>query len=430
MNILFISKTGDSLSIAERVRKEGHNTFLYIYDKGTKQVGEGMVEKPHSILPIITESGKAVKGSVLQLLRETQPDMCVFDMVGMGEVAEYVKEQKVGVFGACRWADYAELDREYGYKLMRSVGIKTPNTYVFNSEEREKAISFVQKEKKRYVYKPNGNLECSHTYVGRGVEDMCAMLKVWEKDEGGFELQEYMEGVEVSCEYWWNGVSAQLHNWTMEEKKMMDGDVGCAVGCAGDVVSFINAKCKLVSEGVGRMERLLKKTNYRGPIDLNSICTEDGVYGLEFTVRFGYDAVQTMLELYRGSITSLLHTVANGGEKVGGTYNGVAMGVRISIPPYPHGEKGVANIPLMGTNSENLKHIWWSDVKGGKEYYESAGVDGNIGCVTAKGADVRECKRRVYRTIHNLTIPQLQYRKDVGDRVEGDVVKLKKWGYL
>ena len=447
MNILFISMAGDALSIAQRVQQEGHNSLLYICDKQAKHVGDRMVEKPHTLAPVMTEEKhKVLKGNVLMLLKETQPDLVVFDMVKMGEVADYVKEQHIPVFGACKWADYAELDRDYGYKLMKSVGIKTPVTYVFNASEREKAISMVEKSKKRYVYKPSGNIECSHTYVSKGTEDMVAMLKVWSKDGCEFELQEYIEGVLVSAEIWWNGQSAGMHNWTMEEKKFMaapidediekvtsipkDG-VGSTVGCAGDVVSFLSSSKKLVKEGIGRMERLLKKTNYRGPIDLNSIVTKEGIYGLEFTIRLGYDAVQPLLELYKGSITSLLYAIATGSDKKGEIYGGVAIGVRISIPPYPHTEKEVvSDIPIIGTNAENLKHIWWADVKAGSEYYESAGVDGNLGCVTAKGSDVRECRRRVYRTISNLTIPQLQYRTDIGNRVDGDVTKLKDWGYL
>ena len=83
-----------------------------------------MVEKTHTLSPIMTEEKhKVLKGNVSQLLRETQPDLVVFDMVKMGEVADYVKEQHIPVFGGAKWADFAELDRDYGYKLMKSVGI-------------------------------------------------------------------------------------------------------------------------------------------------------------------------------------------------------------------------------------------------------------------------------------------------------------------
>jgi len=432
MNVLFVSMSGDSLSLAERVQREGHNVFFYIYEEKAQKIGDGIVQKPKCKLPIMTKkTRKVIKANVNVLLREVQPDFCVFDMVKMGEVADCIRTQNIPVFGASKWADVAELDRAYGYKLMKATDIRTPLTHMFTAGQHEKAAEFVQKTGKRYVYKPSGNIECSHTYVAKGTEDMIAMLQLWHNDKCEFELQEYVEGVEVSCEIWWNGISAHLHNWTMEEKKFMNDDVGPAMGCAGNVVAFLPSKSRLVREGVGKMERLLKKVQYRGPIDLNSIVNKDGLFGLEFTVRFGYDAVQTLLELYRGSLTQLLFAIATGSNEHGEYHSGYAIGVRVSIPPYPHTAENVPiGVPVIGTNSENLKHIWWGDVRAGSKYYESAGSDGNLGVVTARGSDVRECRRRVYRTINNLIIPQAQYRTDIGERVNEDVKRLKMWGYL
>jgi len=60
-----------------------------------------------------------------------------------------------------------------------------------------------------------------------------------------------------------------------------------------------------------------------------------------------------------------------------------------------------------------------------------AGVDGVVGCVTARGSSVRECQRRAYRTIRNITITDdVQYRKDIGDDVEEQKKILKGWGWL
>jgi phosphoribosylamine-glycine ligase len=217
----------------------------------------------------------------------------------------------------------------------------------------------------------------------------------------------------------------------MEEKKFMNDRLGPSIGCAGNVVQSVNPKSRLVREGIGKVEKLLRKTDYRGPIDLNTIANKEGLWGLEFTVRFGYDALQAMTEIRRGTVVGLLHGIATGSPTVGTLTADFSIGVRVTIPPYPNEEaKAVAGIPIIGVNDKNSKYIWLSDVVAGGDRYESAGCDGNLLTVTARGQTVRECRRRVYRTINNLTIPHLQYRTDIGERVDDDLSKLKEWNYL
>jgi len=433
MTILFISKNGSSLGLVERVKKEGHNAYLYLLDKDSKKTGDGMVSKPSFDGQIMKESGYVIATATDKLLKETDPDLVVFDMVKMGRVADYIRGRGIAVLGGCRWADNAELDRGYGYKLMKQVGITVPSTTEFGPGEYEQAISFVKKTKKRYVYKPSGNIDTSHTYVAGGVDDMVGMLKMWRTDSCEFELQEFVEGVEVSCELWWNGLSASIQNITFEEKKFMNGDIGPVVGCAGNVVKMISDKARVVTEGIGKMERLLKKTNYRGPIDLNSIVTSSKLYGLEFTVRFGYDALQSLFELYRGSVTKLLWSIARGTPMKGDFGADYSIAVRLSIPPYPNNipkDMIIKDIPVIGVRRESEKHIWWGDVyKDGNEY-KCAGVAGDLLAATARGRDIVECRKRVYRTIDNLIVPQKQYRTDIGERVGRDENNIKRWGWF
>jgi len=427
MNVLFISKYGDSLSLAKRVRDEGHREFFYILDQKASSVGEGIVRRVGREVRVANERGEPSPRNILRLLRDCSPELVVFDMVGLGKVASHIREMGYPVFGAGLWADNAELDRAYGYKLMKAAGIKTPPTYVFGKGEYEKAIEFVKREGKRFVYKPSGNLPVGHTYVARGVDDMVEMLRLW-KSEAEFELQEYIDGVEVSCELWWNGFSSFLHNITMEEKRFMEGNIGPNIGCAGNVVKAVSKKHRIVSEGVGRMERLLRKTSYRGPLDLNSIVNEDGLFGLEFTARFGYDAVQALLELYRGSLTGLLFSIATGSSPEEELTGDCSIAVRLSIPPYPHSDDAVKGIPILGVEDE--KHIWFGDAMKREGKYVSAGADGCVCSVTARGENVRECRRRAYRTVSNLIIPQVQYRRDIGTRFTEDFALLRKLQYL
>lgn len=430
MRILFISKDGDSLSLARRVDREGHKALFFIDNPEAQGVGEGLVEKVSSKTPISTKSGQVNKESVKKLLDGTQPNLVVFDMVKLGGVADFISSLGMPVFGGSKWSDLAELNRKYGCELMKAAGINTPSTTYFKSGETEKAIDFIHRAKGRLVYKPSGNIDTSHTYVGQGKDDLISMLRLWKSDHCDFELQEFIEGVEVSAELWWNGFTSTLHNWTMEEKGFMNGNVGSATGCMGNVVCRCKKGTRLISEGVGKMERLLKKTNYKGALDLNCIVKEDKLYGLEFTARFGYDALQALLTLYRGSLSKLFFDIAEGKRPEEDFFLETSIAVRLSIPPYPSDGKP-EHLPIIGVSPLNEKHIWFGDVHltQGKKL-ECSGFDGMLGCVTAKGKNVRECQRRAYRTIHSLTIPQLQYRTDIGERVNKDLARLKDWGWV
>ena len=68
--------------------------------------------------------------------------------------------------------------------------------------------------------------------------------------------------------------------------------------------------------------------------------------------------------------------------------------------------------------------------------YLCSGNGGDVGAVTARGdkidsySPLRDAKRRALRTISNLIIPDLMYRRDIGDRVQHEQEQLRKWGWL
>jgi phosphoribosylamine-glycine ligase len=83
----------------------------------------------------------------------------------------------------------------------------------------------------------------------------------------------------------------------------------------------------------------------------------------------------------------------------------------------------------MGLNEGNLKHIWFEDVYF-KDGYSCARSSGALGFVTARGVQVREARRRAYRTVRDLGIPYPLYRTDVGSRASWEYPLLEEWGWI
>jgi len=432
---LFLSKNGDSLPIAQRIIQEGHKVNFYINDKDKRAVGEGLLQKS-KVTDELVSNGKCNLGILKQLLKP-EPDCIVMDMVGegFGDIAAALGKT-YPLVGGSKWGNRVELDRLYGNKFMKVSGINTPGTYAF--KDYKKAISFVEETNKTYVYKPSGNQATTTTYVSEGADDMIGMLEYYSGIKEDFELQEKVEGIEVSTELWFNGHEVLGVNHTMEEKRMMEGNLGPQAGCMGSAVWLGTTKSRLYKEGIGRLVSALKKVDYRGPIDLNTIVTKDKLYGLEFTARFGYNAIFILLEMYKGRVNELMYGVAAGVKIPMNFRANWGIGIDLSVPPYPLDIEPdlYKGILVQGVNKYNLKHIWFYDIEKKDGRYMTSGNGGDICTVTARGDEVghyhplRDAKRRAMRTIDNLVIPDVQYRRDIGDRVYDEHKQLMKWGWL
>ena len=429
---LFISKQGDGWPLCMRITEEGHRGVIYINDDAARRVGNGMVEKHPVQSQLIDDKGNIDEGVLKQVLYP-KPDCIVFDMVGWGygKLADRLRKEGYPVVGASAWGDQIELDRPYGNKVMKIAGIGTPRNHVF--KDYPSAIRFVEDTNKPYVYKPSGNQPTTTTYVARTPDDLIGMLEFYSDIKEEFELQEIVKGIEISTEIWFNGKDVVNVNHTMEEKALMEGGIGPKTGCMGAVVWQGHTACRLYKEGIGKLVPALRKVDYRGPIDLNTIVTEDKLYALEFTPRFGYDAIFALREGYLGKVNDWLYGVASGVTKGLRFKPGFGIGVSFVVEPYPMAdvkEDYSKDILIQGISNQNLKHLWPYDMYKKGNSYACAGVGGNIGVVSAQGDSVREARRRAYRTLSNLIIPDVMYRRDIGQHVDNDIIQLRVWKWI
>lgn len=459
MRFLIISKAGDAVPLAPRLEAEGHVAKVYIDDSRSRQIGEGIINKikiDDSMLEgpdqgVLVAPGsrstngqrppKFNKGLLRQLIRQASPDLIIFDMVGFGHVADELKRQGFPVFGGALFADLLELDRSYGTNIMKVVKISIPTTFNFkyaNESRRtfESAIDFVSKGDRIFVFKPNGNKDTSLTFVPDSKAQLLAMLEHWRDTTSidDFDLQEKIDGVEVSTEGWFNGSRfIDPINSTMEDKRFMPGNLGPNTGSMGAIVwNYGTKRPRLFKEGLGRLEGLLRKSSYRGPIDLNTIVTKNKIYGLEWTARFGYDAIWALLTGLKMRVSNLIVGIANGTIKSMNLGSDPTAAIRITVPPYPNEtyNAGLRGTPILGVTPNNKSHIFLADVMRKDGRLEVAGTDGFVGVVTAHAQTPSKALGRALRTIAELEVPNIQYRIDAGQRAERDQAKLREWGWI
>jgi phosphoribosylamine--glycine ligase len=230
---------------------------------------------------------------------------------------------------------------------------------------------------------------------------------------------ELMDGVEVTTEGWFNGkewVRPFNHSFTM--RRLMTGDIGPLTPCMGNVVWPTNGD-KLTNEVIESLQPLLEKVGYLGPISVSCLVGEQEIHFIDFTTSFRYDTIQAWCELLQLPLFDYLYNLVSQKKQEVPFHDETSISVRLSIPPYPYEgtfgwEAGTLRIP-----QEAKKHVWPTN------------ANGVVGCITARGATVRECQRRVYRTIKNVvTHQEVQYRTDIGNGVEELKLKLKGQGWL
>jgi phosphoribosylamine-glycine ligase len=283
------------------------------------------------------------------------------------------------------------------------------------------------------VFKPSGNQDLDLTYVEKWPGELKTKLEGEYGDRVGNEieyiLQQVVEGVEISTEGLFNGSRFVSFNHTFEEKKLMTGNLGPAIGSQNNIVWIKRKRHGFLVKELTRLTPLLTAAGYVGPIDANCIVSEKDrrPYFLEWSTRLGWDAFYCLLTLLDGPIKSFLT-----GRLTGVFKHGYAASERITIPPFPYQDEKLLKNYARGVNiAHGFKNpsFWAEDILKNGDCIECAGADGILGVVTGYGLSVKDTVKSVYGTIGKLRIAStLQYRTDLGERAERDLERLKSWG--
>lgn len=403
MKILFLSKLGDALGVADRLSQEGHDVRFWTEDRNYNRDLSGIVSRIDTWRPSVPWA-----------------DLIICDMVGFSQFLPVFQRYAKPTLSCNPVADVLELNRVKAIQTARAVGMTCPESW--------NGVPPTLPEK-GLVVKPSGNQGPSQTRVVKTEKQLkWALDQLPNKEDVLF--QEVVEGIEVSTEGWFNGTDwITPFNHTFEEKKLMPGNTGPGTGCMGNVVIPAQHD-KLVKETLEKMTPFLRKAGYRGPLDINCIVNQDTAYFLEFTCRMGYDAVEALMTGLKEPVGALLFETATGVKKEMALTKDYMISVRLAQPPYPFHFQDGAEAPLEGIIPENRKFIYLCGVKKVKDNLLTTGSDGVVAKVTASGRSIQEARSRVKRTLNNIKGIDLFWRHDVGARAEKDIDQLKQWGWL
>lgn len=406
---LLLSEDGSSLGLAMRLQAESHSVKMWIRDPLFKDVGRGLIDNANSY-----EFGQII----------------IPECIGFGILCDVWRDSGVPVFGGSSFADCIEEDRELAEEVMYEAGIETPKSKRATSwaEAKKLVQQFSSKgDAGKVVIKPEGKLSgIVPSYVASSVEDGLSMLEVAEQQAGSTEpelvIQEFIEGIAVSTEGWFNGFEwiEGMFNRTIENKKTLNDDLGPSEGCAGNVVYPVSSKDPIVKETLLKLTVYLREKSYIGPFDINCVVNKEGIYALEFTPRFGYDAFPTLLytlcDFDFGSFVDSVSKHALDGQSL---REGFGAGVRLNIPSGDgHGTTKVRG--LEGEECFYPYHLCCN-----KDILESTQDGSMLGVVTGFGDSIGEAFARAYLVCSKIQAKDLQYRTDLTETCLKDYRELE-----
>ena len=422
MNILILSEWGGGLAMGLRFKSEGHKVRMWIKDPKYAKVGDGLLDKIDDY-----------KGSL------GWADFIVADDAGFGKITEELRAKGHTVWGGTKLTDEWESERVAGQELFKKAGLTIAGHMEFSNAD--EAIRFVQQHPGRYVVKPDGKVqdEKSLTYVGESEDgsDLIATLehyKKWGSKISSFEIQKHIDGVEVACSGFFNGHDfVEPIEISFEHKKLMVGDIGPNTGEMGTSMYWTDKNSRLYKETIDKVVPFLRKEGYVGYFDINCIATENELYPLEPTCRFGYPTIMLKMETIQGNLGEQFYEIACGVDIKLSVSNKISVCVCVVMPPFPFKApevfqkysadalvqlpKDLSGIYLMGVRLEEGKLLQTLD-------------DGSVCVCSGGGRSIEEARAKAYHQVDQVLVPNKMYRTDIGAKWYSEISQLASWNWL
>jgi phosphoribosylamine--glycine ligase len=424
MRFLGISETCDLGALYLRLIEEGHEVRVSIEEPLALGTMAGMVPRA------------ADWRAELDWVRAAGADgVILFEAVSeeFGAIQDALRRDGFQVIGGSAYGDRLENDRAYAQGLLAELGFPTGHVREFT--EAASAEAFLTANPGRYVLKFSGP-DNGGNYVGQLPDgrDVRAVLAARLRERDGapatFILMDHIEGVEMGVGAYFDGtrfLTPACLDW--EHKRFFAGDMGELTGEMGTVATF-ERSASFFERTLKRIEPQLRAAGHVGYVNMNTIVNEAGIWPLEFTSRFGYPGfaiLEPLQETKWGELFAAMAGRPNGGFSA---RPGFSVGIVLTTPPFPYSRHQIeepVGLPVLldGIDGEDRRNLHYGEVGLEGDQLVTSGVYGWTMVVTGTGPTIAAAQRAAYERVTRVTVPNMRYRLDIGERVIRDWARLK-----
>ena len=415
-----------------RLAARGHEVKVFIGEPDGHDVLGGMVHRVQDWKAELDWVKAAGKDGII-----------LFESADRGVLQDSLRAEGFQVIGGSAYGDRLESDRMFGQETMGQIGLRTAGTRAFR--DFSAAAEFVRSRPRRYVYKNNGSLSPStENYVGEAEDgsDILSLLEFyrsrWNASEPpDFVLMDHLTGIEVGVGAYFDGekfLLPALLDW--EHKRFFPGDLGELTGEMGTVVTYRGAET-IFNLTLAKMAENLRRAGHCGYLNLNTIINAEGIWPLEFTSRFGYPGFAICDALHTEGWDGVFRRMTGRGDGRLLTQDGFAVGVVVTVPPFPYGDgyaklsKGMPVFIHPSLTAQDRDNLHFGEMALSDGRLVTSGSLGYILVATGVGASIEAAQKQAYARARNVFVPNKRYRNDIGDRLaREDLDSLRKLGYF
>lgn len=366
----------------------------------------------------------------------------IFETAHDGALQDELRRDGFRVIGGGAFGDRLEGDRAFGQAMMREMGLATAHAESFT--DFAAGAAYARAQQRRLVFKMNGEGIASwRNYVGQSEDgsDVAAYLDALAQrwpDPVSFILMDFLHGVEMGVGAYFDGdkfLTPACLDW--EHKRFFPSDLGELTGEMGTVVTYSGSE-PFFARTLAKLAPQLRAHGYCGYINLNTIVNAEGIWPLEFTSRFGYPGFAILSPLQQDGWGALLHALAFGGETSFAAQPGFAVGVVLTVPPFPYRfgyaevSRGSLVLFAQSLTAAERDHLHYGEVGlDARGALVACGSVGYLMVATGVGPDVAQAREHAYGVARKVICPNLRYRDDIGEKlIAGDLAQLRQWGYF
>ncbi|MCF8240033.1 MAG: phosphoribosylamine--glycine ligase [Melioribacteraceae bacterium] len=421
MKVVVIGSGGREHALAWKIAQSKSLEKLFIIpgNPGTGQIG------------VNVEMNLSEHDRIIELCKKNSIDLIVIgpEQPLVDGLGNKLRNAGLNVFGPNKEAAMIEGDKSFSKELMTKHGIPTAEYQLFNRNEKESTLSYLEKATYPLVIKASGLAAGKGVAICHNYESAVKILHEYFDEnifgESGHKIviEEFLEGEEASIFVITDGDKYVILPASQDHKRALDGDKGKNTGGMGayapaPIISkslLIQIENEIIIPTLAGLRDEKKK--YNGCLYCGLIITKEGPKVIEYNCRFGDPETQCVLPLLDGDFLDLLFSTANGNINVDSIkyIAGASVCVVAASEGYP--EKYEKGFEIFGLDNDYKDVVVFhaGTIKRGEKIITNGG---RVLGVTShiNDNDLKAAKIIAYDALSKINYMGKTFRMDIADR--------------